>query len=68
MSERQAIVAAGVDALSQSLVELMRGMPLQASTSGERSRRGVTCFFLQFAGSAATMHFGAVKPLLPPVW
>ena len=68
MPERLAIVAAKVDDLSPSLVELMRGMPPQASTSGERAERGATCFFLQFACPAAAMHFGAVKPLLPLVW
>jgi hypothetical protein len=43
-------------------------MPPQASTSGKRSERGVTCGFLQFAGWAAGMHFGAVRPLLSLVW
>jgi hypothetical protein len=40
----------------------------QASSSGEHSERGATCFFLQFAGSAAEMHFDAVRPLLSLVW
>ena len=43
-------------------------MPSQASTSGTPCERGATCFFLQFAGSAAGMHFGAVRPLLSLVW
>jgi len=68
MSEGQAIVAARVDEAAQPFVELALGMPPQASTSGQRSEPGATCFFLQFAGSAAEMHFGAVRPLLSLVW
>jgi hypothetical protein len=68
MSEGQAIFAARVDKPAQPFVELRRGMPPQASTSGKRSEQGATCLFLQFAGSAAGMHFGAVRPLLSLVW
>jgi hypothetical protein len=68
MSERQSIVAAKVEDRSPSMVEVIRGMPPQASTSGERAERGTTCFFLQFACPASAMHFGAVKPLLPLLW
>jgi hypothetical protein len=68
MSEKQAIIAAKVDELSQPFVELMRGIPPQISTSGKRSERGAPCFFLQFAGSAAAMHFAAVNPLSQLVW
>jgi hypothetical protein len=68
MFESQAILAAKVDECPPSFVGPMREMPPRASTSGERPRRGATCFFLQFACSAAAMHFGAVKPLLRLVW
>jgi hypothetical protein len=68
MSEGQAIVAAIVDEPAQPFVELTRGIPPGTSTSGKRSERGTTCFFLQFAGSAAGMHFGAARPLLSLVW
>jgi hypothetical protein len=68
MSGEQAIVAARVDEPAQPFVELRRGMLPQASTSGEHSERGATCFFLQFAGSAAGVHFGAARPLLSLVW
>jgi hypothetical protein len=68
MSKGQTIVAAKVDVLTPSFVEPMRGMPLQACTSDERFHCGATCFFLQFARSAAGMHFGAVRSLLRLVW
>jgi hypothetical protein len=68
MFESQAIVAAKVDELTGCFVEPRRGMPRQTSTSEESSPRGATCLFLQFARTAAAMHFGAVKRLLPFVW
>jgi hypothetical protein len=68
MPNGQAIVAARVDDPAQPFVELSRGMPLQASTSVECSQRSATCLFLQFAGSAPGMHFGAARPLLSLVW
>jgi hypothetical protein len=38
MSERQTVIAAEVDELSHPLVQLMRGIPPQISTSGKRFR------------------------------